>query len=207
VAQGPEIPQPRFGPYEEPSDSFSLRILDAAYAEFLSLGLRRATLDGIAQRAGVGRMTLHRRYPAKQELIEAVFERENSRILDAIGEVAMATPTVTEAMVESLALGIERIRSHPLFARLLETDREAAVPFLTFEAGPLMVESTRYIVSQLERVAAPADSYATEVAAEAIIRVCHSVLLAPDGLHNLLDARQLREFLRPVIGALASALG
>ena len=53
---------PEFGPVDVPTDPFSVRIQDAAYEEFLSFGIRRATLDSIARRAQVGRMTLHRRF-------------------------------------------------------------------------------------------------------------------------------------------------
>jgi AcrR family transcriptional regulator len=191
---------PLLATVEIPTDPFSVRILDAAYEEFLSFGLRRATLDQIARRAKVGRMTVHRRFDSKQHLIATVLTRENARVVGELVRVAAAQPTVVDALVESLACGIEAIHNHPLFGRLLETDRDDLAPFLTFEAGPLMAEATGFIAGQLER--RQASALAGPCAAEAIFRVCHSILLAPAGRCDLTDPEALRKFLRAVISVL-----
>src|SRR5918998_4729568 len=49
------------------------RILEAARDAFAEEGLR-VTLDEIAHRAGVGVGTVYRRFPDKEQLIEALFE-------------------------------------------------------------------------------------------------------------------------------------
>ena len=77
----PRTPQPAlldaaFGDGGPDSDATTERILDAALEEFLDFGLRRATVEDITRRAGVGRMTVHRRFSTKQSLIEAVWLRE-----------------------------------------------------------------------------------------------------------------------------------
>ncbi|MUL64011.1 hypothetical protein BOO86_06000 [Mycobacterium sp. CBMA 234] len=197
-----EAAVPLFMPVEVPTDPFSVRILDAAYEEILSLGLRRATLDQIARRAKVGRMTVHRRFSSKQQLIATVLGRENARVVGELARVADAQPTVVDALTESLASGIEAFRHHALFGRLLETDRDDLVPFLTFEAGPLMVVATRFIEDQLGK---RGSASVAPHAAEAIFRVCHSILLSPDGGQELRDSQVLRSFLRPVISALIPA--
>jgi AcrR family transcriptional regulator len=190
-------------PVDVPTDPLSVRILDAAYEEFLSLGLRRATFDLIARRAKVGRMTVHRRFGSKQELVAAVLTRENERVVGQLTEVAAAQATVVDALVESLAYGVETVRDSSLFGRLLETDRDDVTPFLTYQAGPLMAETTRFIIGQINEDES-AGAHPSWVA-EAVFRVCHSALLAPDGLQDLRDPTALREFLRPVITALVAA--
>jgi AcrR family transcriptional regulator len=202
VSQGVDIPPFEFGSYEEPSDPVTVAVLDAAHAEFLSFGIRRATLDSVAKRAKVGRMTLHRRFATKQELVDAVFERSNSRIVASIREVAAAQPTLTDALVESLALGVELVRGDSLIARLIETDPDAVIPYLAFDARALVRASTRYVVEEIESLNPAVDARAGRLAAEAIIRVCHSIILTPKAFDDLADGSLLREFLRTVVSGL-----
>jgi AcrR family transcriptional regulator len=57
------------------------RILVAASEVFASRGLD-ATLDDVAEHAGVGVGTVYRRFPNKEALVEALFEKEISRVID-----------------------------------------------------------------------------------------------------------------------------
>jgi AcrR family transcriptional regulator len=57
------------------------RILAAASEVFARRGLD-ATLDDVAERAGVGVGTVYRRFPNKDALVEALFEKEITRIID-----------------------------------------------------------------------------------------------------------------------------
>lgn len=155
-----------------------------------------------AEAISAGRMTLHRRYPSKQDLVEAVFARENAGIVAAIADVASREESLVDALTESLARGIESLWQSPLLARLYDTDREVVVPFLTSGAGPLMSESTRYILRRLDDTGGSGDSARAGTVAEAVIRACHSVLLVPEGLDDLREPSTLRNFLRGVIAAL-----
>jgi AcrR family transcriptional regulator len=66
------------------------RILEAARVVFAERGLG-ATLDEIAHAAGVGVGTVYRRYPDKEELIDALFEQSINRIA-ALAEEGIANP-------------------------------------------------------------------------------------------------------------------
>jgi AcrR family transcriptional regulator len=184
-------------------DPTTERILDAALAEFGSFGLRRATVEDITRRARVGRMTLHRRFPSKQALIAAVFLREIRRVLGEVDAVMVEHEPLVDKLVEGLAFGIRAVHEHPLFSRLLETDPEAMLPYLTLEAGPLMVAASGYIAQQLRAVprSAPTPTDAT-ARGEAMIRLSHSILLTPDGSFGLDDPDALRRFLRRPVAAL-----
>jgi AcrR family transcriptional regulator len=50
-------------------------MLDAAYAQFCELGFRAATMDAIAERAGVAVQTLYFTFHTKDELLQAVHDR------------------------------------------------------------------------------------------------------------------------------------
>ena len=68
---------------EDPEQS---RILDAARAEFVAHGFRRAAVADIARRAKVSRQTLHRRCGDKDEIISAVIVREVLHFFFEIGD-------------------------------------------------------------------------------------------------------------------------
>ena len=65
------------------------RIVEAASSAFAVHGLD-ASLDGVAERAGVGIATLYRRFPTRDDLIAACFERR-------IAEYARAAEEALEA--------------------------------------------------------------------------------------------------------------
>jgi AcrR family transcriptional regulator len=67
------------------------RILAAAAAEFMREGAD-ASLRGIARAAGVGVGTLFRHFGSREELIEALFRHELTRLCDAAEELAAAGP-------------------------------------------------------------------------------------------------------------------
>src|SRR5882672_9307816 len=59
------------------------RVLEAAKAVF-SAGGSEASLEAVAQRAGVGIGTLYRHFPTREALYEAVYRRE----VEQLGELA-----------------------------------------------------------------------------------------------------------------------
>jgi AcrR family transcriptional regulator len=60
-------------PLRKDAERNRLRILEAARELFAERGLQ-ATLDDVAHRAGVGVGTVYRRFPDKDQLVEALFE-------------------------------------------------------------------------------------------------------------------------------------
>src|SRR5205807_10543318 len=74
-----------FDPDVQPAgDALSERILDAALELAAASGLRRLTMDDVARRAGVGRMTVYRRFGGHGKLIDALAVRECRRCLERI---------------------------------------------------------------------------------------------------------------------------
>ena len=69
---GPDEPGPRSRPLRRDAERNRQRILAAASEVFNDLGLE-ASLDEVARRAGVGVGTVYRRFPAREDLIEALF--------------------------------------------------------------------------------------------------------------------------------------
>jgi AcrR family transcriptional regulator len=82
------------------------RILVAASVVFAQRGLE-ATMDDVAQHAGVGVGTVYRRFPHKEELIDALFEQAVEQVVDT-AEEALAMPDPWEGLVRFLGRTIER---------------------------------------------------------------------------------------------------
>ena len=96
VAAG--APQQR--PLRKDAERNRLRILRAAAEVFTEHGLR-ATLDDVADRAGVGVGTVYRRFPDKEALVEALFtERLDSLV--GFAEQALADPDPWAGLVDLL---------------------------------------------------------------------------------------------------------
>jgi AcrR family transcriptional regulator len=56
-------------------------LLDAAYKEFVAVGVRRCTMEGIARTAGISRASLYLRYSSKDEIFRAVVIRVWDNVL------------------------------------------------------------------------------------------------------------------------------
>lgn len=124
------------------SDATAQRILDAALAQFQDFGLRRSTVEDVARRGGLSRITIYRRFPKKEHLLAAVVLRELRRFLAEQDAAIAAQPTVEDRIVESVAFSLQWLRGHVLLNRLLQTEPEAIVPYLTVQGGPV-IEAAR----------------------------------------------------------------
>src|SRR5437870_8340371 len=76
------------------------RILKAAAEVFTTRGLQ-ASLDDVAQHAGVGVGTVYRRFPDKESLVEALFE-ERIQAMAGLAEKALAEPDSWTGLVTFL---------------------------------------------------------------------------------------------------------
>src|SRR5215470_555387 len=97
-AAGTAAPAAR--PLRRDAERNRLRILRAAAEVFTEQGLR-ATLDDVADRAGVGVGTVYRRFPDKEALVEALFT-ERLDELAGFAEQALADPDPWAGLVNLL---------------------------------------------------------------------------------------------------------
>ncbi|MEV6156305.1 helix-turn-helix domain-containing protein [Nonomuraea sp. NPDC052129] len=70
------------------------RILDAAAELTVRLGVRKVTIDDIAQRAGIGKGTVYLHWRTKQQLFEALFVREAIIYVETLLEELRRDPAV-----------------------------------------------------------------------------------------------------------------
>src|SRR3954451_5360625 len=118
-----------------PDDPTTARVLSAALEHFEEFGIRRTTLDDGARPAGVSRVTIYRRFPSKDALVEAVILGEAQRFFaeleDAVADITSAEERVVEAFAHTLAAA----REQRLLNRLLRSEPEAVVPHLTTDGS------------------------------------------------------------------------
>jgi AcrR family transcriptional regulator len=134
---------------EPPGDAISRRILDAALELAAASGIRNLTMDDVARRAGVGRMTVYRRFGDKASLIDALAVRESRRCLQqldaAIGPDAPIEDQVAAGFVTSLRLA----REHPLLNRLARFEPEAALAALLADGSAVFAAARAFVAARL----------------------------------------------------------
>ena len=185
------------------NDSVSVRIMDAALAEYLAHGLRRTSVDDVARAAGLGRATVYRRFATRDELVHAVLAREARRFFAEIAAATQDLSVLSERLIEGFVVGLRIARRQPLLNQLIKTEPDSALPLLTVRGGPLLVVLREFLVRQL---VACADGLPPGVCpqeeAEILVRLVMSLVLTPQTCLPLDDEVRVREFARRCLAPL-----
>lgn len=186
-------------------DSTRQNILDKARELYLEFGWRRTSMDDVAKRAGMGRATLYRRYSDKGQLFMAVISRDVKANLQAIEAAIQTSENHLEGLLEAFVLGIRLINENPLLTRLLQTEPDDILPFLTQEFTGILAFSRTYIADRIkkaQKLGEIRDLDAT-LTAELMIRMVHSLMLTPNGVIQAGDEASIRrvcdQFFRPLL--------
>lgn len=155
-----------------PADSD--HILDAALALAAASGLRHLTMEDVARRAGVGRMTVYRRFGTRGALVDALAGREARRCLAELEAASAPDAPLEDQVAAGFATALRITREHPLLARLARVEPEAVLT--AFADADLMGLCTGYLSERLRR----AGLHDTEEKAELLVRVAVSFILLPD---------------------------
>ncbi|MEU0224774.1 TetR/AcrR family transcriptional regulator [Streptomyces sp. NPDC006284] len=191
----------------EPEDGTAQRILDAALEQFTLLGLRRSSVDDVAKRAGVSRVTVYRRFQTKDKLVEDTLLRELRRFFQRLDSAVAAQPTMKERVVEGFVVALRHTRAHPLFGGLLRLEPEVVLPYLTVQGSSSLSATVEYLTVHLRRaqqVEGRPDEDARPVA-ELMVRVAVSFLLNPASCIEMEDEDQARSFARRYLAPLLDA--
>lgn len=133
---------------DEDIGELTTRILDAALEEFGSYGLRRTNVDNVARRAGLARATVYRRFGSKKDLMNAVALREARRGMVAMVRAAEHRPTIEDRLVEGFVTGIALARANPLLTRLLSSEPELILPYLTTDSRYVLAFARDFLAEQ-----------------------------------------------------------
>jgi AcrR family transcriptional regulator len=184
------------------------RILDAAYGELTRDGVRRTTMNQIADAAGLGVATVYRRFPQKARLVEAVLLREAERTIAAVDAAIDENDTVEEQSAAGFTAFAHAVADRALLVRLLrgdaDHDGEAVAPGALVDR--LMGLAREYIAARMRGWQAEGHylEVDADVVAEIHARLALSLVLAPEGRIPMHDDAATRAFatkyLVPLLG-------
>ncbi|MEV0294563.1 TetR/AcrR family transcriptional regulator [Nocardia sp. NPDC050710] len=190
-------------------DPMTDKILDAALAEFTEYGLRRAAVDDIRRRAGVNRATVYRRFATKNDLVAATLQRWILRLLTETAAAVADRTTVRERLIEGFVRSVLIVRTDALVGRLLTSEPESFLPYLTTDGAPILQACREFLAAQCRELqaAGQAPGVDADAAAEIALRLAQSVVLTPEGYFDLSDEATLRAFAGRCLGPLVEPIG
>jgi AcrR family transcriptional regulator len=194
-----------------PEDESRGRILAAATQQVEDFGLRRFTVDDVARRVGLSRVTIYRHFPKKDRLVEAVLLHELRRFLRAIDAAVEPYEKLEQRLVEGFVFALSYLREHRLLNRLLGTEPELLLPALTVNADSILAAGREFIARFARGEAAegglPLADEEIEAVSELLARAVLSFTLTPNsvlGLRTPAETRRFAEhYLAPTLQALS----
>jgi TetR/AcrR family transcriptional repressor of uid operon len=190
-----------------PVDRATERILDAAGAELAKHGVRRTTMNQVADAAGLGVATVYRRFPQKAQLVRAVILREAEAVTAAVVAELDRPASIEEQAAGAFVAFAHAISSRPFVVRLLRGDAEAGDSAATGDlVDHLMMDARGRVADWIRELQAhgrylDADP---DVVAEIEARLAVSLLLMPDGFIPMHDDAAARgfaaQYLVPLLG-------
>jgi AcrR family transcriptional regulator len=149
-------------------------LITAATQAFAERGADDVSLEEIARRAGVGIGTLYRHFPARQNLLEAVYKDQVDGLQALAGKLVVA-----ESPGAALA---EWLRAFAAFGRTKRSLSAALVATIGKDSA-LMSECSRILRSSTEELltrAQEAGAVRPEIQPSDLIRIVHGLIVASD---------------------------
>lgn len=154
-------------------------ILDASLDVLARVGIAKLALEEVASTAGVSRQTVYRHFGSRDGLLSAVIVREEELLLDLVDEATEGVEEIEEAVRVGLAAALHGADEHPLLQRLLTSEPEALLPFLTLGSGPVLSIIGPAIAAVVQRRAAHLDGADLDFLGDMLGRVVVSYAISP----------------------------
>lgn len=184
-------------------DSTRQRIVEVAQAHIRTTGIRRMTMESIAERAELSRAGLYKYFPNKQALVDAVL-RWNGSLVRADLEQRIANATsLTDKCAIAARFGLLPPQE-ALTLNLRETDRESLAALLTTDALPSLERAVRFWephVVAAQETGEVGVHVPTRQAAEWIARALYGLAATPMVTIDATDPQQIESFVRTFIVA------
>lgn len=195
-------------------DEIADRILDAAAEMFATVGIRRCSVDDIAERSGLGRTTVYRRFDGRQQIVEAVLAREVHRFFGSILQSTAHLDRFEDVVVESFLTGLTGTEAS-LLTTLARSEPEL-LQLLTIDGAPVVDAARSFLVAAYRTAhghhhpGGLPDGVSVEsvaLVAETLVRLAISLVLSPETVLPLGDPEAARaalhRFLDPITAPLA----
>lgn len=185
-----------------PEDRNQTTVLDAALLAFLDFGIKRTSMVEVARRGRLSLATLYRRFAGKSDLIQAVglwqarqfVEQVDAAVQRQIDRDASAEDQIVELFVAFL----DGLRGNKLLDRLLTTEPEVVLPYLTVQGAPVIELGRDYVAEFITRLQTEGKlpQYDPLPLAELVARNALSLALTPQTLIPVDDEAACRQFAR-----------
>ncbi|WP_279101975.1 TetR/AcrR family transcriptional regulator [Gordonia bronchialis] len=187
-------------------DSTAERLLDAAFDLFCRTGIQRTPMAKVAERAGVTRVTLYRKFATKDALVEAVVLREFRHYFDTFRADIADAGTVADRVILGFVGSLRAISRNPLIGGLSDAEPALLIESMIGDDGQLLATVSQFVAGQLRREQA-AGTVSTDLdvdlVAEMMVRISASFLTVPSRIVAIDDDDQLadvaRRFLVPML--------
>lgn len=170
------------------------RIVDAAFGAVERFGLSRFTMDDVARLAGVSRQSVYRYFDSKDALIVALVAREEEAFLDGVRQAHGRHEGLEDALREGILFCLRTAREHPLLDRLLQSEPDALLPYLTTRGGAVIARA-RSVIEALAAERADVDPRMIHRSADLAVRAIVSYTLTPSDDRPEEVARELARIL------------
>jgi AcrR family transcriptional regulator len=164
----------------EATDAASAALLDATSALLAEHGARHWSVEDVAERAGLGRATVYRRFSSRDDLMKAAVTRDVRRFFAAVADSVQGLESLEDKVVHGFLHGVGLALASPL-GSMLRRDPAASMSLLGSES--LLRAATQSLTDRYEAMlghALPAAARAdAEVSAEALVRLGLSFVLIP----------------------------
>ncbi len=189
-----------------PDDRMSERILDSALELIAASGLHKLTMDDIAARGGMGRMTVYRRFGDRERLIDALAIREVQRCLAELDAAVDRSDPVVDQVADGFATALRLIREHPLLDRFARHEPETALEALNADGAMIFSLSRAFTAGLLReaQVRGEVGALDADQAAEILVRIGVSFVLIPATMLPLGDEDAARDVARNLIAPILS---
>jgi AcrR family transcriptional regulator len=169
------------------------RILAAAAELVGRQGDQQTTMTAIAQKAGVGRATVFRRFGSKQEILDRALMRELRTLALGLQESAANAETPAAAMIECFVLSMRAMQRRPLLRRLAKLEPEKLIAFIRLRRPPVLALWRSMYTSILETFDMPeADPLERSALADMLIHLTLGYSVVPESSIDLNDDEKLR---------------
>ena len=164
-------------------------MLDAARTCVARVGIAKTTLDDVAREAGCARATVYRNFAGKQDLLQAMVQREADRFGAATVAAAADAATLGDAAVAVVLTGARFAAEHEALRFVMAVEPGLLLPYISFEAGDgMLAEAATRLAPAFDRFV---DAEHALRLAEWIVRFGISYLCSPEAA-DIYDADRVR---------------
>jgi AcrR family transcriptional regulator len=175
------------------------RILDAARALILRVGLRRATMEAIAREAGVAKPTLYGYFPDKEAVFEAI-------VFDLSGDIRSAfDATLAEEGNIPARIAAAIVAKYKVINRVLEGSPHAAELYeesTSASAGGRFDGLERHVEAEIARVLEAGGAQRPRQLAQLIVAAAYGICRKAQNIAEIGPAIRLlvERLVRPELG-------